>query len=161
MLELFQIRGISVQHTTCLLFVDMVGCKYISLTLSKPFYWCNLQHITEAVPLTSAIASFSSATYPDTLMTSILSRSGSGMVSVTLAVQIKRTWKHKILWGIFINLLLFSKHCSLTAVFLWLMGWGKIWRVGARSFSLGSLVFITDKALDSRTVCVKATKYKS
>lgn len=75
----------------CLVFVDIVECRYASLKLPKTLLGCNLQCITEVVSLTSAIASFSSATYPDTLITSILSRSGSGMVSVTLAVQIKST----------------------------------------------------------------------
>lgn len=43
-----------------------------------------------ASSVTSAMASFSWATYPDTLIISILSRRGSGMVSITLAVQMNR-----------------------------------------------------------------------
>lgn len=50
----------------------MMNCEYVS------------------VGVTSAIASFSWATYPDTLIISILSLRGSGMVSITLAVQINR-----------------------------------------------------------------------
>lgn len=41
--------------------------------------------------VTSAIASFSWATYPDTFIISILSLRGSGMVSITFAVQINKT----------------------------------------------------------------------
>jgi hypothetical protein len=39
-----------------------------------------------------AIMSFSSATYPDTSMISMRSRSGSGIVSVVLAVQMNNTF---------------------------------------------------------------------
>lgn len=58
------------------------------------FYLSFYYHINaEAdVGVTSAMASFSWATYPDTLIISILSLRGSGMVSVTLAVQINKTF---------------------------------------------------------------------
>lgn len=45
------------------------------------------------------MASFSWATYPDTLIISIRSLSGSGMVSVTLAVHINRTCNEARGWG--------------------------------------------------------------
>lgn len=41
--------------------------------------------------ITLAMASFSSATYPDTSITSIRSFNGSGIVSNTLAVHINKT----------------------------------------------------------------------
>ena len=43
--------------------------------------------------LTWAISNFSSAIYPDTSITSILSNKGSGMVPISLAVLINSTWK--------------------------------------------------------------------
>ena len=45
--------------------------------------------------ITLAIAIFSSATYPDTSITSIRSFNGSGIVSRTLAVQMNRTYRSK------------------------------------------------------------------
>ena len=47
---------------------------------------------------TLAIASFSSATYPDSSIISILSLKGSGIVSITLAVQTNNTFIIKALY---------------------------------------------------------------
>lgn len=41
---------------------------------------------------TSAMATFSSATYPDTSIISMRSRKGSAMVSKTFAVHMNKTW---------------------------------------------------------------------